>query len=545
MGVMAHDRSTMRSLRIEGMTVWTGRRLPDGRIAETDAVLVRDGRIVAMGAAARAATADQVIDATGQFLCPAFGDGHIHPILGGLAHVFAPVGDATSVDEAVAIAKAWADENPDAEWVRGEGLDITLAPDGVFQAAWLDSAIPDRPVYVHGSDGHTVWVNSEAMRRAGIVKGVAQPDDGEIVLDADGNPIGTLREPGAFMAVMNLLPDPTPEQATAAMESATHDLAASGITWIQDALQTPAYLPLWIEAHRQGALHVDAELALWLDPKSWREALPTYPEARQLFDDAGIPGLRAHTVKFFADGIIESGTGALLSPYCDCPNSSGIPNWAPEEMAEAMIAADALGFTIHVHAIGDAGVRQTLDAMEKVAATNPPRDRRWTMAHLQLVDPADVPRFTELGVVANFEPYWAHLDNWQRELNAKRLGEERLNEQYRIGTMVRSGARVSFGSDWPVTTYKPLECLQVAVTRQTDRASTPWMPEERITVDEALEAYTRGIAFQAGRPDAGELRPGARADLVLLAEDPRAVDPMSIGEIEVLGTWKAGERTFG
>jgi predicted amidohydrolase YtcJ len=125
------------------------------------------------------------------------------------------------------------------------------------------------------------------------------------------------------------------------------------------------------------------------------------------------------------------------------------------------------------------------------------------------------------------------------------LGEERLNDQYRIGTMVRSGARVSFGSDWPVTTYKPLECLQVAVTRQTDRDSASWMPDERITVDEALAAYTRGIAFQAGRSDAGELRPGARADLVLLAQDPRVVDPMSIGEIEVLGTWRAGERIFG
>jgi len=535
----------MTSLRLEGVTGWTGRRLPGGRIAETDAVLMRDGRIVALGAAARAAHSDEVIDATGQFLCPAFGDGHIHPIIGGLESQFAPIRDATSLDTVIAATKQWADDHPDEEWVRGDGLDITLAANGVFEAGWLDAVIPDRPVFLHGSDGHTVWVNSEALRRAGYAKGVVQPADGEIVLAADGEPIGTLREPGAFMAVRNLLPPPTPAQAVRALDDATSGMASAGITWIQDALQEPATMPLWIEAARSGALHVDADLAFWLDPKTWRETLAQLPAARQLIEDAGIPGLSAHTVKLFADGIIESGTGALLSPYCDCPSSIGIPTWEPEEMAEAMIAADALGFTIHVHAIGDAGVRQTLDAMEQVAATNLPRDRRWTMAHLQLVDPADVPRFAELGVVANFEPYWAHLDSWQRELNAKRLGEERLNDQYRIGTMVRSGARVSFGSDWPVTTYKPLKCLQVAVTRQTDRDSASWMPDERITVDEALAAYTRGIAFQAGRSDAGELRPGARADLVLLAQDPRVVDPMSIGEIEVLGTWRAGERIFG
>jgi predicted amidohydrolase YtcJ len=143
----------MTSLRLEGVTGWTGRRLPGGRIAETDAVLMRDGRIVALGAAARAAHSDEVIDATGQFLCPAFGDGHIHPIIGGLESQFAPIRDATSLDTVIAATKQWADDHPDEEWVRGDGLDITLAANGVFEAGWLDAVIPDRPVYLHGSDG--------------------------------------------------------------------------------------------------------------------------------------------------------------------------------------------------------------------------------------------------------------------------------------------------------------------------------------------------------------------------------------------------------
>lgn len=535
----------MTSLRIDGATVWTGRHAAAGSVLTTDSILIRDGRIIALGASAREMPVDEVIDGSGAFVCPAFGDGHIHPVIGGLEHEFAQIRSATSTEAVLAAVKEWADEHPTAEWVRGDGLDITLAPNGIFEASWLDEVIADRPVYLHGSDGHTVWVNSEALRRAGYINGVTQPVGGEIVLDLDGAPVGTLREPAAYMAVRNLLPAPTPQQVVGAIDHATTGFAAAGITWVQDALQETSAMPLWVAAAEQGALHVDVDLAFWMDPRSWRITVKELRFARAVIDDAGFSGLSASTVKFFADGIIESATGALLEPYCDCSTSRGIPNWEPDEMAEAMIAVDEMGFTIHVHAIGDAAIRETLDVFEKVAATNPPRDRRWTIAHLQLVDEADIPRLLELGVVANFEPYWAHMDNWQRELNAKRLGEERLNRQYRIGTFVRSGIVVSFGSDWPVSTYAPLECMQVAVTRQLDRDSPPWMPEERITVDQALTAYTRGIAFQSGRHDSGELRAGARADLVLLAQDPRVVDPMSIGEIAVLGTWKAGQRTFG
>jgi predicted amidohydrolase YtcJ len=185
-----------------------------------------------------------------------------------------------------------------------------------------------------------------------------------------------------------------------------------------------------------------------------------------------------------------------------------------------------------------------LDAIEHAAGVNPPRDRRWVIVHNQMVDAADVPRFAELGVIANFEPYWAQLDSAQVELTAPRLGVERAAQQYRINTLGSAGARISFGSDWPVSTYAPLEGIQVAVTRQMSADEPPWMPEERISVDEAIAAYTSGVAFQAGRDDAGIIRPGGSADLVLLAKDPRAVDPVTIGEIPVLGTWRSGVRTF-
>ena len=249
-------------------------------------------------------------------------------------------------------------------------------------------------------------------------------------------------------------------------------------------------------------------------------------------------------MKFFADGVIESGTSAMLEPFCDCPHSKGLPNWEAAEMAEAVAAIDAMGFTAHIHAIGDYAVRMALDAIEHAARVNPPRDRRWVIVHTQLVDPKDLPRFAELGVIANFEPYWSKYDSWQSELTAPRLGHERTDRQFQTATLAALGATISFGSDWPVTTYAPLEGIQVAVTRQMEPGSPPWMPEERISVDDALAAYTRGVAFQSGRDDTGILRPGARADLVWLNVDPRAVDPMAIGSIPVRATWRRGQRTY-
>lgn len=533
------------STRIDNATVWTGHELPDGTIATSDAVVVRDGRVIALGAVARAMDVDHVIDAHGGFLLPAFGDGHVHPIFGGLEQHFAEVRQGTSVEEVARIVGEWARAHPETEWIRGEGFDPTLAPGGVFKAEWLDAQVADRPVVLRATDYHTVWVNSAALKRVGYHAGVMQPHDGEIVLGEDDAPVGTLREWGAWRPVYDLMPAVTAAQATSALEFATSGFAAAGITWIQDAWVESSDVALWLAALNAEVVRVDADLALWADPNTWRDQLDSFVHARREMEAKGKGRITANTIKFFADGVIESATGALLEPYCDCPHSKGIPNWEPGELRAAVEAVDALGFTPHIHAIGDAAVRNALDAIEFAATTNQPRDRRWTICHVQLVDPPDLDRFADLGVIANFEPYWSKFDSWQSELNRHRLGEERLHRQFQTATLMRHGARVSFGSDWPVTTYAPLDGIQVAVTRQLDAESEPWMPQERISVDEALAAYTSGVAFQSGRDDAGAVRPGARADLTLLSEDPRECEPMRIDQIEVLGTWRAGERTFG
>lgn len=535
----------MSSTRIENVTVWTGHRLPSGNWFTSDSVLMRDGRIISLGATARAAQADVVVDGKGGFVCPAFSDGHVHSIFGGLEQEFANVRDCTTPQEIAAAVGEWARAHSDVEWVRGEGFDHTLAPQGIFLAEWLDAVVADRPVVLRATDYHTVWVNSEALRRVGYAVGVEQPHDGEIVLDDKGAPTGTLREWGAWRPVYSLMPRAAEEMQIAALNFASTSFVSSGIAWVQDAWVEPADVDTWLSARDAGVLRFGVDLALWADPNSWRDQLPGYLSSRELVNQRGSNQITARTIKFFADGVIESGTSAMLEPFCDCPHWKGMPNWDPEEMKLAVAAIDAQGFTAHIHAIGDAGVRMALDAVEYAASVNEPWDRRWIIVHTQLVDPADIPRFAELGVIANFEPYWSKFDSWQSELTEPRLGPERTNRQFQTATIAEKGARISFGSDWPVTTYAPLEGIQVAVTRKMTPDGPSWMPEECVSVDEALAAYTTGVAFQASRDDAGVVRPGAVADLVLLAADPREVTPTDIAAIAVVSTWRSGEKVFG
>lgn len=535
--------------RIENATVWTGQRLPDGSIHVSDAVAFDGGSVLALGDAARALAADEVVDAQGGFVLPAFRDGHVHAIFAGLEREYAPVRGHSTPQETAQAVGDWARAHPQVEWIQGLGFDHTLAPNGVFHAAWLDAQVPDRPVYLQATDYHTVWVNSEAMRRAGYTADTPQPHDGEIVRDDIGAPIGTLREWGAWRPVRELMPPPPAALAADALRYSTSALASSGISWVQDAWNEPGNVDSWLAAHAAGALAVRADLALWADPNTWRDQLEAMQQARARVEAAGMSGdvrtLSATTVKFFADGVIESATAAVLEPYCDCPHSRGLPNWDPAELAAAVIAVDALGFTPHIHAIGDAAVRNALDALEAAARTNGRRDSRPTIAHVQLADAADIPRFAQLGVIANYEPLWARMDSWQTALTAPRLGQPRTDQQYRMRSMIDSGAVMSFGSDWPVSDYRPLAGIAVAVTRKITADSPTWVPQECISVDEALLAYTVGSGFQSKDPRGAALRAGGRADIAMLAADPRMVEPFTIADIAVNGTWRDGVRTHG
>ncbi|MGN7800477.1 amidohydrolase [Leifsonia sp. 22587] len=514
--------------------------------AEHDAVAVEDGRIVAVGedAQARRSSADETVDLEGGVLASAFGDGHAHPLQGGLEQLGPQVRACASVDEIVACVKEWADAHPEQEWIYGGSYDATLAPDGMFDARWLDAAVPDRPVVLRAWDYHTVWVNSEALRRAGIDAATPEPALGRIPRRADGSPLGILQEPGAVDLLLPAEPGRTHEERVEALRLATADYAALGIAWVQDAWVEPAEVEAYLDAAARGFLSTRVNLALRADPVSWRDQVPGFVESRRRVEELGDPLLTARTVKVFVDGVIENHTAAMLDDYVDTPGDRGLPNWDARELAAAAVTFDKLGFQLHLHAIGDAAARTALDVFEEVERVNGPRDRRPVIAHVQVVDPVDLPRFERLGVVANFEPLWAQLDPMMLDLTLPRLGPERERLQYPIRTLLESGA-VSFGSDWPVSSADWRPGVATAVTRQTDDRvpAAGWIPAERIPLTDALEAYSSGVAHQAfARTQRGELRPGSAPDLVWLDTDPRHVEPHDLRSVRVLGTWVDGVR---
>ncbi|MGW5867664.1 amidohydrolase [Streptomyces sp. NPDC055239] len=515
---------------------------------DTTALAVRGGRVVALGDEARALAevAEDIVELGDGLLIPAFGDGHAHPLFGGLESFGPQIKDLTSVDAIVAEVGRWAAAHPDAEWIVGASYDPALAPDGEFDARWLDAEVPDRPVVLRAYDYHTVWCNTEALRRAGVRDTTPDPRLGWIVRRPDGSALGTLREWHACDLVLDQVPAREEAELVEAVRRAGQAYARAGITWVQDAWVEPEMVEAYLAAARHDALSVRVDLAQRADPDRWREQRKQFDATRGRVAADGGPLLSARTVKFFSDGVIEGGTAALLAPYLDAPHSCGMPVWEPRALAEAVCAFDADGFRTHIHAIGDAGVRAALDAVEAAVHANPAWDRRPVITHVQLVDPADLPRFAALGVIANFEPLWAQPDPVQTDLSMPRIGAERSDLQYPMGELARDGARISFGSDWPVSSYEPLEGIQVAVTRRTfdGLPEGGWTPHQRLTVEQALAAATSGVAHQAGADDRTALVPGAPADLVRLSADPRTVDPMAIRHVRVLGTWLGGAPTY-
>jgi predicted amidohydrolase YtcJ len=523
--------------------VWTGTAVEQG-------LAVGGGRVVAVGDVALAlrAVAREVVDTPDGLALPAFRDGHVHPPQGGLEEAGPPVREAATVAAVAAAVREWADRHPEADWVVGGSYDAALAPGGRFDARWLDAAVPDRPVVLRAADYHTIWCNTEALRRAGVDASTPDPVIGWIERRADGSPLGTLREWQACDLVLDAAPSPSAADVDAALAKATRRLAGAGIAWVQDAWVDldDGVLDAYLALAGRGGLGVRAGLALRADPLGWREQLAEFPAARERVAAEGDGQVRAGTVKFFADGVVEGGTAALLEPYVDDPHSHGMPVWDWQELQVAAAAVDALGFQLHIHAIGDAAVRAALDAVEHVAAVNGPRDRRSVIAHTQVVHPDDLPRFAALGVVANVEPLWAQRDTLMDELTAPRLGAERTAWQYPMGTLLASGAHLSFGSDWPVSSYLPLDGVRVAVTRTTvdGRPRGGWLPQERLTVEQALTAYTAGVAYQAFEDDRGVLQVGSPADVVLLDRDVLAGPPEVVHEARVLGTWISGRGTY-
>jgi predicted amidohydrolase YtcJ len=548
-------------------SVWTGNG------ARCTAVAVAGGRIVALDREAldRRGPATEVVDLAGRTLLPGFRDGHLHPLAGGVESLDCDLVDATDVDEVLARLRTYAAAHADLPWLLGYGYPPEILPGGVGRAALLDGVVADRPVALWSSDHHMVWCNTRALEVAGIAAGTVDPPRGTIVRDAQGHPVGTLLEEAELLLDDHLPPRGTVKEARG-LEVGLARMAAAGLVWGQDAWTQLPTLPAYQRVADAGRLTADLDLACKVEVDGWRDQVAGFVDARRDAEVAarrrtqdGVPGgrLSVTTVKFFVDGVIEGGTAAMLEPYepfgdagaegagDGCGHGGhggqddrGIANWALDELVEAAAAMDAAGFQLHLHAIGDAAIRMTLDAIEQVVDRNGVRDRRPTIAHTHLVHPDDLPRFRSLGVVANLEPLWAQRNAIMVELTEPRLGPDRSRWQYPIRSLVRSGAAVSFGSDWPVSSHVPLQGVAVAVTRRGatgPAAREAFLPDEAVTLDEALTAYTAGVAHQAGDDaDAGVLAVGQRADLALVDGDLASLPPSDLPHVPVTGTWLAG-----
>lgn len=535
-----------------GITVFTGgtvvvaARTRDS--ATSDAIAIEGDRVIALGeAAAELAGREgtETVDLAGGTVIPALGEGHAHPVLGGLEAAGPRVREANDLDGIVSAVGAWRREHPDDAWIVGASYDATFAPGGLFDARWLDAVTGDTPTILRAWDYHTAWVNSAALAAGAITASTPDPPLGRIVRRDDGSPLGTLQEAAANDFIAQVVPQFPLDARVAAIEAATRAYAAQGTTWIQDAWVDRRDIETYLAAASAGRLHARVNLALRADPFEWREQLAEFTGRRSEIRDLGHERLSAETIKFFVDGVIENHTAALIEPYADRPDDRGLPNWSVEELNAAVLAFDAVGFQLHLHAIGDRANRIALDALAAAAAQNPPRERSHVIAHVGMLAPGDAERFAELGVIANFEPYWAQCDDVMRALTIPHIGHDREGWQYLIGSVLRHGGTVSFGSDWPVTTMDWRPALATAVTRHShlEPEAEAWLPQERITPGDALAAYTAGIARQALSPDRGALEVGMTADLVWLSANPLEVDPNTVPEIEVLGTWLAGSRT--
>jgi predicted amidohydrolase YtcJ len=524
-----------------GGTVYTA----DSLHPRASAAAVRGARIVYVGDEAGAerwtGRDTRVIEMHGGMLLPGFHDAHVHPLTGGVELAECNVVDDTTRAELLAhIARCGREQK--GAWVRGSGWQLPLFAAANPQRALLDSLVPDRPAYFTSMDGHSAWVNSRALALAGITAATSDPPNGRIERDRSGAPTGTLRESASSLVSRQL-----PRYGQSELEDGARRglaLASSfGITSVQEASADSAMLAAYASLARQNQLPLRVVAAIRVDPSAGVAQVPAMAALRARF---ATERLRPTAAKIFVDGVIEAHTAALLEPYVDT-HDRGPANLTPPRLDSIVIALDRAGFQVHMHAIGDRAVRMGLDAVAAARAANGTRDSRHHIAHLQMIDTADVPRFHELGVYANFQALWAYRDTYIQDLTEPVLGAERSSRLYPIGSVARTGATIVGGSDWSVSSMNPLEAIQVGVTRRAPDAPAgePWLPKEAVTLEQMLAAYTiNGARVSFEERETGSIEVGKAADLVVLDRDLFAIPANEIHRARVLRTFVDGREIY-
>ena len=523
-----------------------------------DTVAITDGRISAVGTNAdvkgSVGPRSEVIDLEGKMLVPGFQDAHCHPPSAGVDMLRCDLHDARSVDECLEIVRAYAEHHTDREWILGGGWAMDLFPGGTPTKHLLDEIVPDRIVYLPNRDGHGAWVNSRALELAGITRGTSDPRDGRIERDEDGEPSGTLHE-GAMAPVDDLAPEITQREWEEGLLKAQTYLHSLGITAWQDAIVGGHYdsLDAYLAVAGRGELSARVIGALWWERERGIEQIEDLVADRE----RGVVGRFAATsVKIMQDGVCENFTAAVLEPYLDADGkptgNRGISFVDPELLREAVTRLDALGFQVHFHALAERAVREALDAIGAARRANGPNDLRHHLAHIQVVHPDDIPRFRELGAVANAQALWAAHESQMDDLTIPFLGEPRWTWQYPFGSLIRAGATLAMGSDWDVSSPDPLEEIHVAVNRvmppeypyKVERRDV-FLPDERIDLASAIAGFTMGSAYVNHLDDVtGSIEVGKYADLAVIDRNLFAHPADEIAEATVLLTLVEGERVY-
>ncbi len=534
-------------LAILGGSVFDGEKY----IAAPCHVGIRDGRIVIVGEGVTEAIgeATEVVDATGKLVHPGMNDSHVHPIEAGMEMLGCDLSEGYTREDYLELVRAYVESHPEVEWIVGAGWQQAAFPGGTPVKSDLDAICADRPIILSNRDHHSAWVNSEALRRCGIDATTPDPSDGRIERDEHGEPTGTLHE-GARMLALRLAPKPTFQQMYEGFIVGQRRLLSYGITSWQDALigeygnHSSQFYDVYRAAEEREELHARVNGALWWERTQGVEQIDAFVERR-----AAVAGrrFRAETIKIMQDGVAENQTAAMIQPYLNpaCnhepTNNSGISFVDPERLREYVTELDRLGFQVHFHALGDRGVREALDAVEAARTANGAASIiTHTIAHIQVIDPSDVPRFKELNASANMQPLWASFDPQMVDLTVPFLGDERVANQYPFASLERAGSHLTGGSDWPVTSADPWLGMHVAVNRQVpvehpDYNERVFFAHERLPLDVALRAYTLGGIEVNGRAhELGRIAPGMLADVVVANRDPFVAGNDTIHDTEAL-----------
>ncbi|KQX05437.1 MULTISPECIES: amidohydrolase [unclassified Leifsonia] len=524
-------------------------------------VAVLDGRIVAVGPSPELrdwiGDGTTLVDTSGRLLVPGFQDAHVHPIGAGVEILQCDLTGASDAADCLRMIAEYAAANPDEPWIRGGGWSMEFFPGGTPTAADLDAVVADRPVLLSNRDHHGAWANSLALSVAGITAETPDPADGRIERDAAGSPAGTLHE-GAVALVEAHAPDVDPDLAYRGLLRAQEALLAQGVTGWQDAmvgevLGLPDTLDVYLRAVADGTLIARVVAALWWERDRDTGQLDEMSRRRDQVAALGVPErLRADSVKIMVDGVAENFTAAMNTPYRDAHGhptaNTGHSFLTTQALNAAVLEADAAGFQVHFHALGNRAVREALDALEALPSrADDASPRRHHLAHLQIVDEVEVARFAELGAAANLQALWACHEPQLDELALPFLDADLEARHYPFGELAGAGVLLGAGSDWPVSTADPLAAVHVAVNRvgPGSDAAPLGAPEQRLDLATALTAYTAGSAWINGRDEStGRIEPGRLADLVVLDRDPFSGPATEIADTRVLSTWVDGVQVY-